>query len=125
MNHVQLVGRVTKDIEVKKTQSGKSFCNFTLAVDRRFKDANGQRQADFISCIAWNQTADFLGKYFRKGSRIGVCGSIQTRTSEKDGQKTYYTEVLVEEAEFVESASAAPAPEAPSEKIAEGLPFEL
>ena len=104
MNKVQLVGRLTKDPEVKNTSNQIPFCSFTLAVDRRFKDQNGQRQADFINCVAWRQTASFIGSYFHKGSRIGVCGSIQTRTyDDNNGQKVYITEVIVEEAEFVES----------------------
>lgn len=103
MNKVTLIGRITKDPEVKLTQNQTAFCNFTIAVDRRFKDQDGQRQADFINCVAWKQTAEFIRKYFQKGSRIGVSGSIQTRNFEKDGQKVFITEVLVEEAEFVES----------------------
>lgn len=107
MNKVILVGRLTKDPEVKNTASQVPFCNFTVAVDRRFKDANGQRQADFISCVAWRQTASFIGSYFRKGSKIGISGSIQTRTyDDNNGQKRYVTEVVVDEAEFVESANA-------------------
>ena len=106
MNKVMLVGRLTKDPEVKMTSNQTQFCNFTVAVDRRFKDANGQRQADFISCVAWRQTAAFIQKYFRKGSRIGLVGSIQTRTyDDQNGQKRYITEVVVDEAEFVESSN--------------------
>lgn len=126
------VGRLTKDVEAKMTSNQKVFCNFTLAVDRRFKDANGQRQADFINCVAWNQTAEFIQKYFQKGSKIGVCGSIQTRSYDNNnGQKVFVTEVIVDEAEFVESQqrSEAPAPqveEAPVTKEECGnLPFEI
>lgn len=148
MNTVTLVGRLTKDTEVKMTQNQTPYCNFTIAVDRRFKDADGNRQADFINCIAWRQTASFIAKYFHKGSRIGVVGSIQTRNYEdQNGQKVYITEVLVDAAEFVESANsetAAPAPapevkhEAPKTAIepkqvemagmddyGTGLPFEI
>lgn len=99
------VGRLTKDPEIKLTSNQTQFCQFTLAVDRRFKDQNGNRQADFINCLAWKQTAVFIQKYFKKGSRIGVVGSIQTRSYEKDGQKTFITEVVVDEAEFVESTN--------------------
>lgn len=106
MNKVELIGRLTKDPEIKMTTIQTPYCNFTVAVDRRFKDANGQRQADFISCVAWRQTASFIQKYFRKGSRIGICGSIQTRNYEdQNGQKHYITEVVVDEAEFVESTN--------------------
>ena len=103
MNKVELIGRLTKEPEIKLTSNQTQFCNFTIAVDRRFKDANGQRQADFINCVAWKQTAVFIEKYFHKGNRIAVAGSIQTRSYEKDGQKVFITEVVVEEAEFVES----------------------
>ena len=109
MNKVELVGRLTKDPEVKLTSNQTQFCNFTIAVDRRFKDQNGQRQADFINCVAWRQTAVFIQKYFRKGSRIGLVGSIQTRTydDQQSGQKRYITEVVIDEAEFVESSGSA------------------
>ena len=106
MNKVILVGRLTKDPEVKNTSSQVPFCNFTIAVDRRFKDQNGQRQADFINCVAWRQTATFINSYFHKGSKIGISGSIQSRSYEdQSGQRRYVTEVLVEEAEFVESSA--------------------
>ena len=106
MNRTELIGRLTKDPEVKYTQNQLPFCNFIVAVDRRFKDANGQRQADFIACVAWRATADFIGKYFKKGSKIAVVGSIQTRSYEdQEGKKHLVTEVVVDEAEFVESKS--------------------
>ena len=108
MNKVELVGRLTKDPEVKLTSNQTQFCNFTIAVDRRFKDANGQRQADFINCVAWRQTAVFIQKYFHKGNRIGLVGSIQTRSyDDQNGQKKFITEVVVDEAEFVESSGGA------------------
>lgn len=101
------IGRLTKDAELKTTSSGINYCNFIIAVDRRFKDANGQRQADFIACVAWRTTAEFISKYFKKGNRIAVVGSIQTRTYEdQNGQKKLVTEVIVDEAEFVESKAA-------------------
>ena len=107
MNRVELVGRLTKDPEVKLTSNQTQFCNFTVAVDRRFKDANGQKQADFINCVAWRQTAVFIQKYFRKGNRIGLVGSIQTRSyDDQNGQKKFITEVVIDEAEFVESAGS-------------------
>lgn len=111
MNKVEIIGRLTKEPEVKLTQNETAFCNFTVAVDRKYKDANGQRQADFINCVAWRQTAQFIQKYFHKGSRIGICGSIQTRSYEKDGKTIFITEVLAEEAEFVETNKAETAPE--------------
>ena len=141
MNKVELIGRLTKEPEVKLTQNQTQFCNFTIAVDRRFKDANGQRQADFINCVAWKQTAVFIQKYFHKGNRIGVVGSIQTRSfDDQNGQKHFVTEVIVDEVEFVESQpsaqpataqnetavtadTASPAPEPQSEPVE--LPFEI
>lgn len=98
------IGRLTKEPEVKNTSNQVTVCTFTVAVDRKFKDSNGQRQADFINCVAWRQTATFISQYFHKGSRIGLTGSIQTRTYEdKNGDKKFITEVVVDEAEFVES----------------------
>ena len=137
MNKVEIIGRLTKEPEVKLTQNETAFCNFTVAVDRKYKDANGQRQADFINCVAWRQTAQFIQKYFHKGNRIGICGSIQTRSYEKDGQKIFVTEVLAEEAEFVEANKAETTPEpvatpepettpAPETNQGSGeLPFEI
>lgn len=139
MNKVQLIGRFTKEPEIKLTSNQIQFCNFVLAVDRRFKDANGNRQTDFISCVAWKQTAVFIQKYFHKGNKIAVAGSIQTRTSEdQQGNKKYFVEVIIEEAEFVESqiqtqpAQESSAPQAPAIQIQPveqesvgGLPFEI
>ena len=104
MNRVILVGRLTKDPEVKTTQSQVSVCSFTLAVDRRFKAANGERQADFLSCVAWRQQAELLGRYFQKGSRIGIVGNLQSRSyDDQTGKKVYVTEVVVDEIEFLDS----------------------
>lgn len=104
MNKVILIGRLVKDPEVKSTQSQISVCSFTLAVDRRSKNADGERQSDFLSCVAWRQQAEFLGKYFHKGSRVGIIGSLQSRSyDDQTGKKVYVTEVVVDEIEFVES----------------------
>lgn len=115
MNKVILIGRLTKDVDMRTTQSQISNANFSIAVDRRFKDNNENKQTDFINCVAWRQTADFIGKYFKKGNKIGVVGQIQSRSYEKEGKKVYVTEVLVEEAYFVDSAQntaqSAPAPQ--------------
>lgn len=130
MNKVILIGRITKEPEIRLTTNQTQYMNFTVAVDRRFKDANGERQADFINCVAWKQTAVFISKYFKKGDRIGCTGSIQTRTYEKDGQKQYITEVNVEEAEFVESnkkpepESQHPESQQPEDPAGE-VPFEI
>lgn len=104
MNNVTLVGRFTRDPELRQTQSGLSVTKFTIAVDRRFKDQNGEYGADFISCTAWRQTAEFIAKYFQKGQRIGIIGNIQTGSYDhQDGHKVYTTDVVVDQAHFVES----------------------
>ena len=103
MNKAVLMGRLTKDPEVKKTQSNLSVCSFSIAVDRRFKDSNGNKQADFINCVAWRTAADVIGNYFHKGSRILVTGSLQSRSyDDQAGNKRTVIEVLVEEVEFVD-----------------------
>ena len=127
MNKVELIGRLTKEPEIKLTSNQTQFCNFTIAVDRRFKDANGQRQADFINCVAWKQTAVFIQKYFHKGNRIGLTGSIQTRSfDDQNGQKRFVTEVIVDEAEFVESQPSQPQtqPEPAQPAQADNFQFE-
>ena len=106
MNKAILVGRLTKDPELKTTASGVSVCSFTIAVNRRFRNAEGNYDADFINCVAWRQSAELLAKYFTKGRMVGIVGSIQTRNYEKDGQRVYVTEVSVEEVHFVESRNA-------------------
>ncbi|MBQ6092215.1 MAG: single-stranded DNA-binding protein [Clostridia bacterium] len=101
INSVVLLGRLTADPELRTTMSGKSVCTFRLAVDRSYVRQGEQRQADFINCVAWGQTADFVGRYFSKGSMIAAMGSIQTRTFEdKNGQKRTAVEVNVREASF-------------------------
>lgn len=103
MNKVILIGRLVKDPEVKTTQSQIAFCGFTIAVDRKTKK-DADKQADFISCVAWRQQAEFLGKYFQKGSRIAIVGNLQSRTyDDANGKKVYVTEVVVDEIEFVDS----------------------
>jgi len=107
MNKVVLMGRLTKDPELRSTGSGTSVCSFSIAVNRRFVKAGEERQADFINCVAWRQTAEFICKYFAKGRMIAVSGSIQTRTwDDKEGKRQYTTEVVVEDAYFADSAPA-------------------
>ncbi len=106
LNKVVLAGRITADPELKQTPNGVSVLRFTLAVNRRFSKNNeqGEQQTDFITMVAWRQTAEFISKYFRKGSAICVTGSIQTRTwQDTQGQKRYATDVVVDEAMFVDS----------------------
>lgn len=113
LNKVVLAGRLTADPELKQTQSGVSVCSFTLAINRRFqpKNADGtqaERQSDFISCVAWRQTAEFITRYFRKGSSLCITGGIQTRSwTDQSGQKCYATEVVIDEAMFVDSKEGA------------------
>ena len=103
MNKVCLIGRLTKDIELKTTQSNVKVANFTLAVNRRFVKEGQEQTADFINIIAWGKTAEFCDKYFGKGQQIGVSGRIQTRTWDDDqGKKHYVTEVVAEEVDFAD-----------------------
>lgn len=104
MNCVQLVGRLTFTPELKQTQSGISTTRFTVAVDRRYQKSGEEKQADFINCVAWRQTAEFICKYFTKGQRIGLDGRITTgKYQDKDGNTRFTTDVDVNNAEFVES----------------------
>ena len=102
LNKVILMGRLTADPELKTTQSGLCVTKFTLAVDRRSKGED--KQADFITCQAWRQTAEFIAKYFKKGNQIAVVGELQTRNwTDGNGQKRYATDVVVSDASFCES----------------------
>ena len=108
MNKVILMGRLTRDPEVRYSQgeSSLAIARFTLAVDRRFK-RQGESDADFISCVAFGKTAEHAEKYYRQGLKIAVVGRIQTGSyTNKEGQKVYTTEVVIEESEFAESKSA-------------------
>lgn len=99
MNKVILMGRLTKDIEMRQTPNGVSLVRFSIAVTRRFKNSNGEYDADFINCVAWRKTGEFIARYFQKGSMIAIVGSIQTRSWDgNDGKKQYATEVIVDEA---------------------------
>ena len=103
MNKAILMGRLTKDVEMRQTPNVIAFARFTIAVNRRFAKDGGQ-QADFINCIAWRKTGEFISRYFQKGSMIAVVGSIQTRSWDgNDGKKQYATEVVVDEAYFTGS----------------------
>ena len=107
LNKVVLAGRLTNDVELKETQSGVSVCSFSIAVNRRFSK-DQEQTADFINCQAWRSTAEFISKYFHKGSSICITGSIQTRSwSDQNGNKRYSTEVVVDEAMFVDSKNEA------------------
>ena len=102
MNKVMLTGRLTKDPEFTTTANGISVCRFSLAVDRKFTNENGEKEADFINIVAWRGLAENCNKYLRKGNKVGVVGSIQTRTYDaQDGTKRYATEVIAEDVEFL------------------------
>lgn len=104
MNKVILMGRLTKDPELRYTQNNIPVCNFTLAVDRRFSKQDEEKQTDFIPVVAWQKTAEFCSKYFSKGRKVAVAGRIETRTWEDDQKvKHYVTEVIAEEVDFADS----------------------
>ena len=131
MNKVMLIGRLTADPELRQTQSGVASCQFTVAVNRKFADKNtGERQADFIRCQAWRQTAEFVGKYFSKGKMIALEGSLRTGsyTDKNQSDVTHYTtDVFVDAVEFCggkndsgsgntqNTQSASPAPQQPKD----------
>ena len=104
MNNWIGLGRMVRDPEVRYTQTGKAVAQFTIAINRPYKNAEGNYDADFINCVAWNKSAEFVEKYFTKGRMIIVVGRIQTRTWEgQDGKKNYVTEVVASEVSFGES----------------------
>ena len=106
MNSVNLVGRLTRDPEMRTTDSGISIASFSIAVNRQFKNKDGEYEADFINCVAFKHTADFIQKYFSKGQFIGITGRIQTRKwQDNDGKTRYATEVIVENATFTSGKS--------------------
>lgn len=111
INRVVLIGRITKDPEKKVTQNNTSVVSFTLAVDSRYTNDQGEKKADFIQCVTWNKSADFMANYVKKGSLLGVEGRIQTRTYEtNNGETRYVTEVVCDSVQSLESRrEAAPA----------------
>lgn len=101
MNKVILIGRLVRDPELRYTQNNKAYCNFTVAVNRGFKNANNEYETDFINCQTWGKTAENLQRYMRKGSQIGVEGQIQINTAMVNGKTEYYTKVLVNLIEYL------------------------
>ena len=132
MNKFIAVGRLTKDPDVRYAQNGTAIARYTLAVDRKYKK-DGEPSADFISCIAFGKSAEFAEKYFRKGIKIGIEGRIQTGSyTDKNGNKVYTTDVVVEGQEFCESKGQNESPEPKADAdgwmnvedaISEELPF--
>ena len=117
-NKVILIGNMVADPELKQTQGGLSVCSFSIAVNRRFK-AEGQQECDFITVVAWRQTAEFVCRYFKKGQPILVCGQLQTRNwTDSKGEKRYATEVVADEVAFVESRANADGQNKPTEAAA-------
>lgn len=107
INNVVLVGRLTKDPDLRYTSSGSAVATFTLAVNRNFTNQNGNREADFINCVIWRKPAETMANYARKGTLLGVVGRIQTRSYEnQQGQRVYVTEVVCENFQLLESRSA-------------------
>ena len=116
MNNFVGIGRLTRDPEVRYTQSGKACAKFTLAIDRR-KSSDGNQQADFIQCVAWEKTAEVISQYCTKGKKIAVEGRIQTRSYDaNDGTKRYVTEVVVNNMEFCDSKGSGTSSTAPPEQ---------
>ncbi|WP_242755144.1 single-stranded DNA-binding protein [Lacticaseibacillus paracasei] len=107
INSVALTGRLTRNVDVRYTQSGTAVGSFTIAVDRQFRSANGEHEADFINCVIWRKSAENLANFVKKGSLVGVEGRIQTRTYDNaQGQKVFITEVVVESFALLESRQA-------------------
>ncbi len=126
MNSICLMGRLTGDPELKTTQSGFSVTSFSVAVDRAFRSKDQERQTDFINCVAWRGTAEFISRYFRKGNRIALHGSLQSRSyTANDGSKRTVFEVVVDNAFFCESKggqSAAPNYDSQIPQVSEAKP---
>lgn len=127
MNKWLAIGNLTKDPEKRTTQQGTSVTSFTIACQRKFKNASGTYDADFINCVAWRQTADFIAQYFKRGDKIAVEGSIQSRDYDKDGKRVYVTEANIDGAEFVGSKpkeDKAQQTQLPVDELAEFAPLD-
>lgn len=118
MNKVILIGNLTADPELTELNNGTKMCRFTLAVNRDYKNANGQYDTDFINCQAWRGTAENLVKYMRKGRKIAVTGSIQVRSYEKDDEKRTAWEIQVSDIEFISSTQQGGGSDKPASKPA-------
>lgn len=135
MNKCIFIGNLTRDPETGSTSSGISYCRFSIAVNRTYSNANGERETDYINIVTWRGLADNCGRYLQKGSKVCVCGQLQTRTFDgQDGTKRYVTEIVADDVEFIGSRSAAatgdnesapaPAPKAANKKVSELKPIE-
>ena len=124
INNVVLVGRMTRDAELRMTQSNTAVASFTLAVNRNFKSQDGEREADFINCIIWRQQAENLANWAKKGALIGITGRIQTRNYEnQQGQRVYVTEVVAENFQILESRNQQNNNSNPMDISDDDLPF--
>ena len=101
MNKALLIGNLTRDPELSTIPNGTNVCKFAIAVNRRFANADGNRETDFFNIAAWRALGENCGKYLKKGSKVGIVGQIQTRTFEQDGVKKYFTEIVADEVEFL------------------------
>ena len=101
INRAILIGNLTKDVEMATTNSGKNVARFTIAVSRRYTNADGERETDFLNIVVWNTLAENCAKYLQKGSKVAVTGAIQTRSYESEEGKRYITEIIADEVEFV------------------------
>jgi single-strand DNA-binding protein len=125
INNVVLMGRITAPLELKITPSGTDVLQFTVAVDRDYAKQGEERQADFISCVAWRQTADFISRYFDKGRMIALTGRLQSRTyDDKNGSKHYVTELIVDKASFTGEAKQQSQPAHTNQEDSSGSPDE-
>ncbi|MBE5817044.1 MAG: single-stranded DNA-binding protein [Clostridiales bacterium] len=102
MNKVILIGRLTKDPNMRYTPNSVPVASFTIAVDRQYKNQNGEKETDFINIVAWRKLAETVGKHLKKGARVCVCGALQTRSYEQDGVRKYITEVVADEATIID-----------------------
>ena len=126
MNKVYLIGNLTRDPEMRSTSTGIPVCNFSIAVNRRFKNAQtGQQETDFFNIVAWRQLAELCGRYLAKGRKVAVFGSIQTRTYEaQDGSKRSAFDIVADEVEFLSSANAGSAPSSDSHAAVSPAPVQ-
>lgn len=128
MNKVYLIGNLTKDPELSQTNSGISVCRFTLAVSRRFQNADGERETDFLNIVVWRGQADNCHKFLKKGSKCAVSGSIQSRSYDaQDGTKRYVTEIVADEVEFISTnrnQDGTSREDAPAEDVTELKPID-
>ena len=131
MNKCILIGNVTKDPELTTTSNGVSVCRFAIAVSRRYSNADGERETDFLNIVVWRSLGENCHKFLKKGSKVGVVGNIQSRSYDAtDGTKRYVTEIVAEEVEFLSTRTQDEQPKGSSEEVAklqpiddDGLPF--